>query len=311
MATLEAVEDTRSWIRVVIHNACLVVLIILSITGNFFVCFAMYRNTRLRTITNLYVFALALSDITVAVFVFPFSLVASVVREWPFSYNFCQFHGFMTYYWGVVSLLILALTAINRYFCIVKPNRYQALFTKKRTVASLLLVWIIALCLGLLVTFEAPVRFQWHPDNLYCRELLPNNVSQMILFLFLVGCFIALPVVCIAFGYGSVFFAIRQHNAAVAPSLQSGSNNEKRRAEEVRTCRILFAAVVGACSCWLPTIVIFILEYGFQTRLPSTIALLRVLFGSFSSFINPIIYGVMNRAMRKEMLNILFCRRHN
>ena len=311
MAIFQAVEDSRSSIRVVIHTACLVVLIILSLTGNSFVCLAVYRNRRLRTITNLYVLALALADMTVAIFVFPFSAAASAARRWPFSYNLCQFSGFVSYYWGAVSIFILALTAINRYFCIVKPNNYQTLFTKKRTIASLIMVWIILLLLGLLVTFEAPVVFQWHPDNLYCREVLPHNVSQTILYVVLVGFFIALPVFCIVLGYARVFYALRQHNIVVAPSLQSGSSNEKRRAEEVRTCRILFAAVVGVCASWLPTIIMLILEYGFESPLPSTVALLRVLFAAFSAWINPVIYGVMNRAMRKEFLKILFCRKEN
>lgn len=37
----------------------------------------------------------------------------------------------MSYYWGAVSIFALALTAINRYFCIVKPQHYKALLTKK------------------------------------------------------------------------------------------------------------------------------------------------------------------------------------
>lgn len=311
MEPYQGIQDTRSGTRVAIHTALLVVLIFLSLTDNIFVCLAMYRNRRLRTITNLYVLALALSDLSVAIFVFPFSTIASALREWPFDYSFCQFNGFVSYYWGAVSIFTLALTAINRYFCIVKPQYYQTRFTKKKTVISLVLVWIIALFLGWLVVKVAQVEFHWHPDNLYCREVLPNNVSQQVVFLLLVGCFIALPSFCLVIGYGSVFYAIRKHNNAVASSLQSASNTEHRRAEEIRTSRILFAAVVGVCACWVPTVAILVLEYAFQLPLPSTIALLRVLFASFSSWINPIIYGVMNRAMRKEFLKILYCKKGN
>ena len=116
----------------------------------------------------------------------------------------------MSYYWGAVSIFTLALTAINRFFCIVKPQYYQTLFTKKTTVTSLVVVWFIALFLGLVIVFEAQVEFQWHPDNLYCREVIPKNVSQAIVFLLLVGCFIALPSFCIVFGYGSVFYASKE-----------------------------------------------------------------------------------------------------
>ena len=309
---LPSKKDTRSVIRVAIHTSLLIVLISLSLTGNTFVCgLAMYRNRRLRTITNLYVLALAFSDLSMAIFVFPFSTIASALRKWPFDYNFCQFNGFMSYYWGAVSIFTLALTAINRYFCIVKPQYYQTHFTKKKTVVSLVLVWIIALFLGVLVVMVAHVEFRWHPDNLYCREVLPRSMPQLVLFPLLVDCFIALPSFSIVIGYGSVFYAIRKHNNAVAPSLQSGNNAEHRRAEEVRTSRILSAAVLGVRACWLPTIAILILEYAFQLPLLSTIALLRVLFASFSSWINPIIYGAMNRTMRKEFLKILYCRKGN
>lgn len=311
MEISEEVKDARSVTRVALHTFFLVVLTVLSFTGNYFVCLAVYRNRRLRTITNLYVLALAIADIILSIFVFPFSAVASALRQWPFSYNFCQFNGFISYYWGAVSIFTLTLTAINRYFCIVRPEHYQDLFTKRRTLVSLVLVWIVALCLGLLIIFEARVEFQWHPTSLYCREILPNNLSQRLIAVLIIGICSVLSSFCIVFCYARVFNAIRRHNNAVAPSLQSGSNAEKRRAEEVRTCRILFAAVVAVCACWLPTIVIMILEYCFHRVVPSSVGYLRVLSALISSWINPIIYGVMNRTMRKEFLDILHCRKEN
>ena len=106
----------------------------------------------------------------------------------------------------------------------------------------------------------------------------------------------------------NIFKAIRKHNIAVAPSLQSGSRNEQiRRAEEVTTSRILFAAVVCVCACWLPTVIILVLDYCFNLSVPTDYGYLRVLIAIISTFINPIIYGVMNRAMRKEFFKMLSC----
>lgn len=126
------IEDTRSAIRVVIHTTLMVVLIFLSLTGNTLVCVALYRNRTLQTITNLYVLALAFSDMLMAIFVFPFSAIASALREWHFNYNFCQFNGFLSYYWGAVSIFTLALTAINRYFCMVKPHIIKLVSLKRK-----------------------------------------------------------------------------------------------------------------------------------------------------------------------------------
>ena len=41
----------------------LVTLNVLSLTGNLLVCIAVYQNARLRTTTNLYIIALAVSDL--------------------------------------------------------------------------------------------------------------------------------------------------------------------------------------------------------------------------------------------------------
>ena len=312
MEILNEVKDTRSVRRVALHTFFLVVLILLSFVGNFFVCLAMYRNRRLRTVTNLYVLALALADIILSILVFPFSAIASALREWPFSHTFCQFNGFVSYYWGAVSIFTLALTAINRYFCIVKPQHYQALFTKKRTVISLILAWIISLFLGILIMISTRVVFQWHPTSLYCREMLPTTFTRRFLLVLLIGLCIVLSSLCIIFCYGKVFNTIRRHNIAVAPSLQNENSKENiRRANEIRTARILFAAVICVCACWLPTVVILVLEYCFNLQLPSNYGYLRVLFALISSWINPIIYGVMNRAMRKEFFKILCCKKEN
>ena len=42
--------------------------------------------------------------------------------------NLCQFTGFVMEYWVQVSLCILTLVSINRYFCVVKQQKYLTFF---------------------------------------------------------------------------------------------------------------------------------------------------------------------------------------
>lgn len=132
MDKMEQIEDSRSFAEVVVHTVLISQAMVLSLLGNSLFCLAFYRNRRLRTITNIYLLSLAMADLTVATFVFPSVLLASGLRRWPFSHGFCKFTGLLTTFWAEFSLLILAITAINRYFCVVKPQRYASLFTRKK-----------------------------------------------------------------------------------------------------------------------------------------------------------------------------------
>ena len=135
-------ENSESLHQSSINTAIFALTTMSSLSGNSVVCFAFYRNRRLRTITNFYILSLALADMMVAVFVFPFGTIAYGLGTWPFSHNYCQFTGFLSLFWAEVSLCIMALTSINRYLCVVKPRMYRVLFTKKKTISSILWFWI-------------------------------------------------------------------------------------------------------------------------------------------------------------------------
>ncbi|KAJ7323089.1 hypothetical protein OS493_032660 [Desmophyllum pertusum] len=80
-------------------------------------------------------------------------------------------------------------------------------------------------------------------------------------------------------------------------------------AQDIKTSRLLFATVLVFFVCWTPFPVMLILEFAFKSSISSSKQSIYPLFSSTSSWINPVIYGVMNRAMRKEFRDILFCRK--
>ena len=239
-------------------------------------------------------------------FFFPFSTVATGLRRWPLGYTFCQFNGFLVPYWSQVSTGSLALASVNRYFCVLKPNEYRLLFTRKKAALSIVEMWVLILVQAL-AFFALPVVYRWYPVSSYCRGTFLNKITENIYYVFY-GCFYVVTMSLVAFCYSKVYRAIRQHNNAIVPSLQDANGIGSIRAQEIKASRVLFAAVVGFCVCWTPAIVTFLFEFGFLITVPSIVHSLYPTLGSFSSLINPFIYGVMNRAMRKEFKNVLFCR---
>lgn len=305
-------NDTRSLPTATIHTSVLSATTLLSVVGNSLICIAFYRNRRLRTITNFYVLSLAVMDAIMATFNLPFQVIASGLRRWPFGFNMCQFTGFLSQYWAQVSLHILALASINRYVCVVKPHRYPVFFTTKKTITSILVVWIVSCALTLILIPAIPVIYRWHPNTLYCQPMFLHERIERIFYVFY-GCFFVVLTLLVVFCYGSVYRVVRQHNVVVVPSIQQRLANcpRTRRAQEIKSSRVLFAAVLGFLICWIPLIVTFFLIFGFQVSIPSSAHSIYPIFSTFSTWINPIIYGVMNRAMRKEFRNILFCRKEN
>ena len=297
-------EDTRSLPAVTIHSVILALSAILALMGNSLVCLAFYRNRRLRTVTNVYVLSLAVADIMASTFVLPFSTVASGYRAWPFNFAFCQFSGLAANLWGGMSINILALTAVNRYVCIVKPPLYPALFTKKKTLLTILLVLLLTITAHLTATFATPILFQWYPRELACDAT--GLETRAVVSVSRVG-FVGLTMSLIIFCYGSVYRTLKRHNSVVNPSLQETTSQATVSPHEIQASRVLLTTVMGFGICWIPLTVARIINRYAPSLLPSYWLSYSTLVTSFSAWINPVIYGVMNRAMRKEFLKLLQC----
>lgn len=298
--------DSRSLLAVILHTALFAIIMVVSMVGNSLVCLAFYKNRRLRSVTNLYVLSLALADLMVAIFVFPSVVVASGLRKWPFGDGFCQFTGFVINYWAMVSLWILALTSINRYFCVVKPQRYSYFFTQKKTIISIFYVWIAMFFFFLSFYFAAQPHYKWYPDALYCKITFEEGNTTIGAFTSF-AIFTFLSMLMVLFGYFRVYQVVWKHNNVVVPFVQEANIQGAPRAREIKTSRVLFVTVFGFCVSWMPNIVVTILEFGFGLPISSGLQSVPMVFACVSAWINPIIYGVMNRAFQREFQNILFC----
>ena len=91
----------------------LVTLNVLSLTGNILVCIAVYKNTRLRTTTNLYIITLALSDLMSGVFLMPFTLGVLITGEWVYGRVISNFQVYTAMFVVYVSPVTMGLTAFN------------------------------------------------------------------------------------------------------------------------------------------------------------------------------------------------------
>ena len=273
--------------------------------GNLLVCLAVYRNRNLRTVTNMYVVSLAISDGLMATLCIPFSIVLLVTGKWPFGFELCQFYGFFCFFFTVVSLLLMTATAVNRYFCVVKPNVYRRFFKVKPTFVSIVVIVAFAASGAGLSLIFGWATYTVHYGKVLCfmqfRIALVEKSYIMVSEVF----YMVIPTGVISWAYYKIFKTINQHKLEINPSGRGRAL--ALNVQEIKITKSLFAALVGFAFCWGPAGIITLLgaytEY--KLAIPRPVFLMYIYLAFGSSAINPVIYGIMNSAFRTEFLRVL------
>ena len=134
--------ESRSTALQVVEAGAMIALNIISLLGNILVCLSVYRNNRLRTTTNLYIIALAVSDLIAATLVMPPATGVLITGRWPFGETACQIHAYFSLFAVYVSPITMGLTALNRYTRICKSDQqYNLFFSRKKSRVFLGSTW--------------------------------------------------------------------------------------------------------------------------------------------------------------------------
>ena len=98
----------------------------MAILGNLLILCAVYHNHRLRTIPNIFVTALAVSDILMSTICMPFTVASLFHGRWIFHETVCRFQAFDIFAFGTSSLGTMAAIAVSRYFCVVNRETWKS-----------------------------------------------------------------------------------------------------------------------------------------------------------------------------------------
>ena len=211
---------------------------------------------------------------------------------------------------AAVSLQTLAVTAVNRYFRVVRSRTlHQKLFNKKTTKLTIAVLWILAL-FAPLPYVAAGHKFFFHTGKVFCAhdfESLHRGYGA-----YLVVFYVAIPLIIIVVCYTKVFITVRKHNLNFRSRLRSVrheaanlSQNSRLSVDELNVTYILLAIVVGFLTCWIPVLVIDLIDFvNAGWKLKRQVYVSYTCLGWASTALNPIIYGIMNRSFRAEYLRI-------
>ena len=269
----------------------------LVISGNLLTFYVIWKNRRLRTITNAFVISLALSDLCFAVLSLPLCIAANAKSNWPFSDAWCQYQGYICIVFAIASIQNLTWMAVNRYYRVVKTQKYRRYFNAKSTKGILAFVWIFA-AISPVPYFMAGYNYVFVPAKFLCAPSVSRGGYMTTL---LVTVNVAIPSLIVTYCYYRVFSTVRRHNT----NFQQSNSSNRISVEEIKVTRTLFALVVLFLLCWTPIFTIdFIDTIANEWMFPREVYVTYGFFAAFSSLVNPICYGVMNPIFRKAYLNV-------
>lgn len=296
-SALESRGTLAFWLECIIWTIIEIIIFV----GNTTTLKIIICTPALRTIPNFLIASLAISDIGLGAFSGPLCLGVLMFSKWPFSYSICQFHGMAALTFACASVENLALMAVNRYFRVVKTNKYNKYFKKRNTLCYICILWMSSLIASVSYIPSGPRGYVFHPGKFFCYL----HIDDYVFVLLTVTVYIAFPAMLIAFCYYKVYKTIQKHNRSMS---NWGSSSQSLSVQEINITRTLFMIVVMFMVCWLPVFTMDIIDI-IKSRwsLPREAYVVYTFLAASSSSINPVLYGIMNPVFRKEYIKTLTC----
>lgn len=283
-------------------------IFILGIVGNVLVCFVVFRNKAMQTVTNLFITNLALSDILLCGLAVPFTPLYTFLQGWIFGMAMCHI---VPYAQGVsvyISTLTLTSIAIDRFFVIIYPFHPRM----KLSTCFLIIVsiWLVALLItlpyGLFVKFFSPND----TSTYFCEESWPAESYRQIFGTVTTTLQFILPFLFMSICYISV--SIRLNDRAKARIGNKTSKKEEAdRDRKKRTNRMLISMVAVFGISWLPLNTVNMFNDFYSNtddwQYYNLLFFLAHCIAMSSTCYNPFLYAWLNENFRKEFKQVLPC----
>ncbi|KAM3671965.1 LOW QUALITY PROTEIN: neuropeptide FF receptor 2-like [Ammospiza maritima maritima] len=301
----------QPWVAAVFITSYLLIFL-LCIVGNGGVCFIVLWSRHMRTVTNLFILNLAVSDLLVGLFCMPTTLLDNIIAGWPFGSLVCKMSGMVQGISVSASVFTLVAIAMDRFRCIVHP--FKPKLTVPATLAAIAVIWALAMAImcpsAVLLQLRQEKRFQLLLGTgnatrpvFWCREEWPEPAMRKAYTTVLFANIYLAPLALIALMYATISFFL-SHAAVPRPGKRGreqrrGAWRRKRKAIHMFLVTLLFAL------SWLPLWSLMLLsDYGslsdVQLRLINVYIYPLAHWLAFSnSSVNPIIYGFCNRSFRR------------
>ncbi|CAD7089650.1 unnamed protein product [Hermetia illucens] len=123
------------------------ILSFLTVSGNVMVMISFKIDKQLQTISNYFLFSLAIADFAVGLISMPLFAISTILGYWPLGPYICDTWLALDYLASNASVLNLLIISFDRYFSVTRPLTYRAKRTTTRAAVMIGAAWGISLLL--------------------------------------------------------------------------------------------------------------------------------------------------------------------
>uniref|UniRef100_A0A8D0CAS7 Pyroglutamylated RFamide peptide receptor n=1 Tax=Salvator merianae TaxID=96440 RepID=A0A8D0CAS7_SALMN len=189
-----------------------VLIFVLALFGNCLVLYVVTRRQTMRTVTNIFLCSLALSDLLIAFFCVPFTMLQNISSNWMGGAFTCKMVPFVQSAAIVTEILTMTSIAVERHNGIVHPLKMKRQYTNKRAYTMLGIVWLLATIVGSpmwhVQRLENKYDFLYEKEYVCCLEVWASPVHQKIYATFILVILFLLPLMLMLVLYSKIGYEL-------------------------------------------------------------------------------------------------------
>ncbi|NXT54212.1 GPR34 protein, partial [Pluvianellus socialis] len=297
-------DNSLSFALIVFYS----IIFVVGLVGNIIALFAFLCIHQKRNSIQVYLLNVAIADLLL-IFCLPFRILYHITKNtWMFGLILCKIVGTLFYMNMYISIVLLGLISLDRYIKITKSVKRPKMLTTTRSIHICCTVWAIALT-GFIVVV-APSFFKSEDSNstmCFHYRNKQNAKTEVILNYIIVVIF------------WIVFFLLILSYVKIAKNLLKISKkraNFPNAVKYTQTARNSFIVLVIFTICFVPYHVFRFAYITSQLQNPSCYWKeiihkcneVMLIFSSFNSCLDPVMYFLMSRSVRKTVFQLI-CRR--
>ncbi|XP_050739684.1 cholecystokinin receptor type A-like [Eriocheir sinensis] len=188
----------REWVRIVGFSLIFVV----GVVGNVLVVVTLLHHRNLRSLTNVFLLNLAVSDLLLGVFCMPFTLVGSLLQDFVFGALMCRLIPYMQAVSVSVSVWTLVAISLERFYAICQPLRSRRWQTPSHAYKVIAGVWAASLLLMTpIAALSTLMPVRGDPGRHKCREVWVSLEAERTFTILLTVLLLLVPLVVMAAAY--------------------------------------------------------------------------------------------------------------